>query len=155
MVVVAQVIRTLALVVGSTATQRAETSRTKEKVDRWRPLQGGGGPPHNGEMKSRAIKLEDFAQDTRDRLARIESKLDTFATKADLQELRSEIHKGNNELIRWVVGTAVGLGVAAITVTTFVLNNATPKAPAAAPQAPIIIHMPAAAAAPLPPPAKP
>lgn len=106
-------------------------------------------------MKSRAIKLEDFAQDTRDRLTRIESKLDTFATKADLQELRSEIHKGNNELIRWVVGTAVGLGVAAITVTTFVLNNATPKVPATAPQAPIIINMPAAAAPPLPPPAKP
>ena len=40
-------------------------------------------------MEARIIALEEFAVDARDRLARIETRLDTFATKADLhRELR-------------------------------------------------------------------
>jgi len=38
-------------------------------------------------METRVIKLEQFAVETRDRLARIETRLDTFATKEDLQAL--------------------------------------------------------------------
>lgn len=106
-------------------------------------LEGRGGPPHNGDMEARVAKLEDFAQDTRERLTRIETKLDSFATKADLQEM-------SGSMIKWMVGTAVGLGVAAITVMTFVLNNAAPKVPTTPPaQAPIIINVPAATQAPL------
>lgn len=82
-------------------------------------------------MEKRIEKLEEFATIANDRLARIESRLDQMATKTDLAEkmgeLKSEIHRGANETIRWMIGTAVGLGVAAITVITFVLNNATPK----------------------------
>lgn len=55
---------------------------------------------------------------------KIETRLDQIATKADL-------HECFNRAIKWVVGTAVGLGVAAITVMTFVLNNAAPKAASA------------------------
>lgn len=106
-------------------------------------LEGGGGPPHNDGMETRVAKLEDFALETRDRLTRIETKLDTFATKADLQEMSSS-------MVKWMVGTAVGLGVAAITVMTFVLNNAAPKAATPPSQPPIIINIPAQA-----PPAKP
>ena len=40
-------------------------------------------------MKARIIALEEFAVDARDRLARIETRLDTFATKADLHR---ELH---------------------------------------------------------------
>jgi hypothetical protein len=41
-------------------------------------------------MEARVIALEEFAIETRDRLARIETRLDTFVTKADLhQELHS------------------------------------------------------------------
>ena len=40
-------------------------------------------------MEARIIALEEFAVDARDRLARIETRLDTFATKADLH---SELH---------------------------------------------------------------
>jgi len=110
-------------------------------------LQSSGGPPHNEGMEARVAKLEDFAQDTRERLTRIETKLDSFATKADLQEM-------SGSMIKWMVGTAVGLGVAAITVMTFVLNNAAPKAPQAPQaQAPIIINVPAPAAPPSPQPA--
>lgn len=94
-------------------------------------------------MEERVEKLEEFAADTRDRLSRIESRLDQMATKADLAEkvgeLKTEIQRSVNEMIRWMVGTAIGLGVAAITVITFVLNNATPKTPPM-PPTPITIN---------------
>lgn len=95
-----------------------------------------GQPPYDGSMESRVIKLEDFAVETRDRLTRIETKLDANATKAEMHDLKAE-------LIKWMVGLTVGLGAAAITVMTFVLNNAAPKSvqPAAAP-IPIIINIP-------------
>ncbi|HIE5650302.1 TPA: hypothetical protein ACXNQV_002160 [Stenotrophomonas maltophilia] len=110
---------------------------------------GGGDPPQDSSMDAR--------------LAKLEALVTTLATKADVE-------KGFHDLVKWVVGTAlVGIGMA-LTIMTFVLNNAVPKAPAAisAPQAapapavpaPIIIQMPpqtqvvAPAKAP-PPPAKP
>jgi hypothetical protein len=40
-------------------------------------------------MEARIIALEEFAVDARDRLARIDTRLDTFATKADLHR---ELH---------------------------------------------------------------
>lgn len=122
---------------------------------RLKAVDGGsrsGEPPHNGDMEPRVIKLEDFARkaevrfdgidkrfdgidarlngiDVRlngidVRLAGIDAKLDTFATKADLHEM-------GGSMIKWMVGTAVGLGVAAITV---IIN--VPAAPVAAPALP-------------------
>lgn len=94
-------------------------------------------------MEERIVKLEEFAADTKDRLVRIESRLDQMATKADLAEkvgeLKTEIQRSVNEMIRWMVGTAIGLGVTAITVITFVLNNAAPKTPPL-PPTPITIN---------------
>lgn len=123
-------------------------------------LEGGGGPPHNGDME---------------RLAKLEAIIPTLATKEDVMKLRgetkeglesvrgtvalgveavrgdmkisaeatrAEIHKASSEIFKWIVVTALGLGAAAITVGTFVLNNAIPKAPPA-PQAPIVITTPA------------
>lgn len=108
-------------------------------LDRVSPVDGtgvdnGGGPPHDGDMEARVAKLEEFVIDSRDRLTKIESRLDQTSTKADL-------HENANSMIKWIVGSVLGLGAAAITVMTFVLNNATPKAPAAQP-APIIITVP-------------
>ena len=40
-------------------------------------------------MEVRIVALESFAVETRDRLTRIETRLDTFATKEDLQR---ELH---------------------------------------------------------------
>jgi hypothetical protein len=76
------------------------------------------------------------------RVTHIEAILPTLATKADLHELRGEMHDMKAETIKWIVGTAIGLGVAGITVMTFVLNNAIPKT--ALPQPPIIINLPSA-----------
>lgn len=102
-------------------------------------LDNGGGPPHDGDMTARIAKLEDFVVDARDRLTKIETRLDQTATKADITAETSA-------LVKWMVGTAVVLGASAITVMTFVLNNAAPKNVAAAP-APIIIQMPSTAQA--------
>lgn len=91
-----------------------------------------GGPPHDGGMDKRVEKLEEFAQDAKDRLIKIETRLDQTVTKADLSDAM-------NAQIKWMVGTAVVLGVAAITVMTFVLNNAVPKPPTAQPLQPVPI----------------
>lgn len=95
---------------------------------------GGENGGDNGDMEDRVAKLEEFTLEARDRLARIETRLDQTVTKADL-------HEAMNGMVKWVVGTAVGLGVAGITVMTFVLNNAAPKAAVSAP-APIVITIP-------------
>ena len=55
--------------------------------------------------------------------------------QAGFAELRSEMQKQSAEIIKWVVGMIVGAGAVAITVMTFVLNNAIPKTSAPAPLA--------------------
>lgn len=61
---------------------------------------GTGDPPDNGDMEARVATLEKFAQDTRERLVRIEAKQEEFnkhfATKADLTDAK-------NSIIMWVV----------------------------------------------------
>ena len=114
-------------------------------------VESGGEPPDNELMEARVAKLEEFAEEAKVQLARIETKIDASATKAEVHDLKAE-------LIKWVVGTALGLGAVGITVMTFVLNNATPKSPPAPPPVmtapampPIIINVPpAASSAPAP-----
>jgi hypothetical protein len=116
------------------------------------PVAGGGGGPHDGDMEARIAKLEAIAEKTSERLGTLESDVavikTTMATKSDLTQ-------GFADTVKWMVGTAIGIGVAAITVGTFVLNNASPKAPAAQAQPPIIINVPSAAAPATPAPAVP
>lgn len=109
----------------------AYLSDWKAKIDQG----GGGGDNGDMELTARVAHLETDMKDVRERLTRMEAKIDTFATKADLHEMSSN-------MIKWMVGTAVGLGAAAITVMTFVLNNATPKQATPSPQPPIIINVP-------------
>ena len=87
------------------------------------------------DTETRVEKLEEFVVETRERLTRIETRLDQTATKADLAELSST-------MIKWMIGMASGMGIAGITVMTFVLNNAVPKAAPQPPPAPVIIQLP-------------
>lgn len=107
------------------------------------PFDGGDGGGYDVSMEARVVKLEEFAVDTRDRLTRIETRLDQTATKTDL-------HEAINAQIKWMVGVAVVLGGTFLTIITFVLNNAIPKVPSAsaAQQSPIIITVPATSQAP-------
>lgn len=100
---------------------------------------GGGGGGYDGRMEERVKKLEEVAEKTADRLTSIERDVATmtsnYVTKADLAEAM-------NAQVKWMVGVAVGLGVAFLTIITFVLNNAVPKAAVAptAPPVPIVIY---------------
>jgi hypothetical protein len=67
------------------------------------------------------------------RLTKIETEM---ATKADLLG-------ATNSILKWVIGTIFGAGVVAVTLMTFVLNNAVPKPAPLPPTAPVIIQLPA------------
>jgi len=86
------------------------------------------------DIEARLDKHDEMLLDVRERLSKIEARLEHMATKEDLAQMSST-------LIRWIVGMIFGLGVAAVTVMTFVLNYGVPKAPPA-PTAPIIIQLP-------------
>lgn len=109
-----------------------------------RSIDNSGGPPHDGGMEARVAKLEEFVVDTRERLTKIETRLDQTATKSDIGDIRVDMHKGFVDMTKWVVGTAIGMGAAGIVVMTFVLNNAVPKAPTGSPlptqPQPIVIY---------------
>ncbi len=80
------------------------------------------------------------------RIASMEAKIDAKFAGLDsrFSEVRIEMHKNTADMIKWMIITAVTLGVAAITVMTFVLNNAVPKSEKQIQQpAPIIIQVPA------------
>jgi len=101
--------------------------RLQQQVGKMLPPGGGGHePPADAELYARVARLES-----------------SVATKADIGELRSELHKAVSDLIKWIVGTLFVAVALCVTLMTFVLNNATPKAPPAATPAPIIIQMPA------------
>ncbi|HEY0488034.1 MAG TPA: hypothetical protein VGD30_00835 [Telluria sp.] len=92
--------------------------------------------------------MEDFVVEARSelraidvRLGKIEVRLDATATQADIQAIRADIRDSAISMIKWIVGTAALLGAAAITVMTFVLNNAVPKANPPVP-APVVIDVP-------------
>jgi len=67
-------------------------------------------------MEARVIALEEFAIETRDRLTRIETRLDTFVTKADLhQELHSMTWK--------LLGGAMSVASALVGIVYWIARN--------------------------------
>jgi len=96
-------------------------------------VDGKGRSGDDCSMPSRMSALE----------AKWEAVIPTLATKADLSELRAEMHKGFSDMVKWIVGTAFVGGACAITIVTFVLNNATPRATMAQLGQPTIIFLPA------------
>lgn len=100
----------------------------------------GGPPADNDKMEARLIKLEEFADDAKQRLARVETKLD-------------HIDKEVSNFKWWVLAqivaallTVVGTGIAIqqMTVSTFQAAGAQAQPTQ---QQPIIIHVPQAAPA--------
>src|SRR5438552_11599475 len=80
-------------------------------------IDSGGQPPDDGSMESRVKKLEELAEDSRDRLTRIEARMDLFATKSDIGNLAATMHKEINaqtwKLVTFVCGFG-GLLTAAV-----------------------------------------
>jgi len=57
-------------------------------------------------MQAKLANFEAFQIDTCDRLARIETRLDTFATKEDLKELKAELEKNLHGMTWKLIGSA-------------------------------------------------
>ncbi len=67
-------------------------------------------------MEARVVAFEEFAIETRHRLARIETRLDTFVTKADLhQELHSMTWK--------LLGGAMSVASALVGIVYWIARN--------------------------------
>ncbi|WP_186113904.1 hypothetical protein [Burkholderia gladioli] len=73
-------------------------------------------------MEARIAALEAANQDTRDRLTRIETRLDAVATKADLQEIRADFHQSMHSLTWRIIG-ACALLVAATAAIVKLLSH--------------------------------
>lgn len=85
--------------------------RFRDEVERLRKGGGGDEPPGSDKVEKRVDKLESSMQDVREKLIKIESKVESIdkhgATKADLSSMEST-------LIKWFIATAF-----ALTATTF------------------------------------
>ncbi|HWW99787.1 hypothetical protein [Collimonas sp.] len=90
-----------------------------------------------------AMPQEDHAME---RLATLEAKFDavlpTLATRADVQSLKSEIHKVASETHKWMLATVIGLflGFGGLFLA---MSNTLKPAPQSSAQAPVVIQLPA------------
>lgn len=78
-----------------------------------RSLPPGGGGGDNDDMEARVQILEQSMTDVRERLARIETRLEQTATKNDVSETKSELYKAINAQTWRVIGASATL-VAAV-----------------------------------------
>ncbi|MGG5223484.1 hypothetical protein [Pseudomonas syringae pv. coryli] len=80
--------------------------RYRDEVEKLRKGGGGDEPPGGHKMEKRVENLESAMQDAREKLIKIESKVESIdkhgSTKADLSSMEST-------LIKWFVATAFAL----------------------------------------------
>lgn len=108
-------------------------------------MDGGGGPPHNDNMEQRLSQLEAFADDAKQRLVRVETKLDHIDREVSQVKwwIVAQILAG----LLAVLGT--GIAIQQMTVSTFQAAGAQAAQPAPLQaQQPIIITLPPTSAAP-------
>jgi len=100
---------------------------------------GGGGGDNGGMDQTRIIKLEEFADDAKQRLTRVEIKLDTI--EKEVSNFKWWLLGAIITIMLTVLGT--GIGIQQMTVSTFQAAGA--QSHPAVQQPPIIINIPAAA----------
>lgn len=100
--------------------RRAPTTPPPPPTPPPEPPSGRGDGPHNGPMHERVERLEKFADDSRERLARMEAKLDSFsATFATKEDLHRELHSQT-----WrFVGAVTTIGIAVIGAMVWIAKN--------------------------------
>ncbi|WP_231499213.1 hypothetical protein [Comamonas aquatica] len=109
---------------------------------------GGGGGYDDG-MDTRITKLENFAEDAKQRLARVETKLDHI--DKEVSSFKWWLFGAVLTVVLTVIGTVVGTGVGIqqMTVSTFQAAGAQAQTASPTPQpTPIVIQIPALPAAP-------
>ena len=88
-------------------------------------------PPTDMDLPQRVSKLENAAQDTLERLVRIETRLDhfatTFATKEDLSKvegsIRADMHKEFTTQTWRIIGAMLTFGSMLTAITYFIARN--------------------------------
>lgn len=85
-------------------TDRLESIRSK--------LDKSGEPPDNGDMDARVSKLESAAQDVRERLVKIDTRLDhiekDLATNMATKDfVRATVTEAKNSIIMWLVSAVL------------------------------------------------
>lgn len=93
------------------------------------------------ELRAIDERVARLSEQTRQELQSVDVRLTKIETQLDQMPTTAELERAVNSVVKWVVGTMFGAGVVAVTVMTFILNNAVPKQ-AATPPAPIIIQLP-------------
>jgi hypothetical protein len=83
-------------------------------------IDNGGGGGDDGGMEARLAALEAANLETRDRLARIETRLDDVATKKDLSDIQVDIHREINAQTWRLVTFVCSFGTALVGATYFV-----------------------------------
>lgn len=83
-----------------------------------------GGPPGGDGLEKRVEKLEQALPDIRERLVRVETKVDAIeqnmATKADLFDLKADLHKAINDQTWKFMGVATALAGLAFVAARFI-----------------------------------
>ena len=119
----------------------------REKHETPEPIDSGGEPPDDGDMNTRLTALE----------TRFDTVLPTLASKADIGELRADVHKISSDISRWTLATMITI-IGTMLAAIFGINQINKNAAAVVqptPQPIIIYAQPAAPPqAPSPPPAK-
>lgn len=72
-------------------------------------VDGSHEPPDNGDMEARVAALESTVTDIRERLAKIEVRLESTSSKADVAEVRAELHKAIAAQTWRLIGSAGAL----------------------------------------------
>ncbi len=74
-------------------------------------------------MQARLVKFEEFEADTRDRLARIETRLDTFATKADLNALKADLYRALHKELHGMTWKLMGGASALVAAVYYIAKH--------------------------------
>jgi hypothetical protein len=84
----------------------------------------GGNDGGGADMEARVAALEKISQEIREKLVRVETKLEglekTTATKTDIADLKTAIAEGFTSQTKWFISTAIALAVIAFTAAKFI-----------------------------------
>ncbi|MFJ2456880.1 hypothetical protein ACIOWK_35295 [Pseudomonas protegens] len=94
------------------------------RAARLKAISGGRGGGGGDGLEARVVALEKASQDIREKLVRVETKLEalekTTATKTDIADLKTAIAEGFTSQTKWFISTAIALAVIAFTAAKFI-----------------------------------